>query len=214
MHEFIQRFGSYWSETEVEAAVWKLVGDAAAKGRLLVDLTSVELSRSTPLALLEPSTPPILPDPLPSSLEQAEDEDKEPLSAQVESGDDVLEYQGVIPGPTFDASVLEKEEDCVRFHRNLAAVTAVLTGGKLQSVAKEYHMAPSTLCYFVKRTQELGQIACVPNGSYHRERALRPEFQQVIRKLYSRHTKIHSIIEVKKVYLNYRMKPHPRAHFY
>ena len=184
VNEFIQHFGRRWSEIEVEAAVWKLAGDAAAEGRLLVDLTEVELSRSTPLALLEPSTPPILPDPLPSSLEKVEDEDNEPPSAQVES-DDVLEYQGVIPGPTFDASVLEKEEDRVRFHRNLAAVTAVLTGGKLQSVAKEYHMAPSTLCYFVKRTQELGQIACVPNGSYHRERALRPEFQQVIRKLYT-----------------------------
>ena len=32
----------------------------------------------------------------------------------IESGDDVLEYQGVIPGPTFDASTLEKEEDRVR----------------------------------------------------------------------------------------------------
>jgi Mu transposase, C-terminal len=185
VHEFIQRFGSHWSETEVEAAVWKLAGDAAAEGRLLVDLTEVELSRSMPLALLEPSAPPILPDPLPSSLEQAENESNEPQTVQIESGDAVLEYQGVIPGPTFDASSLEKVEDRVRFHRNLAAVTAVLAGRKQQSVAKEYHMAPSTLSYLVKRVQELGQIACVPNGSYHRERALRPEFQHLIRKLYT-----------------------------
>jgi transposase len=185
VNEFMQRFGSHWSETEVEAAVWKLVGDAAAEGRLLVDLTEVELSRSTPLALLEPGSPPILPDPLPSSLEKAEDESNELLSVRVASGNDALEDQGVILGPTFDASTLEKEEDRARFHRNLAAVTAVLTGKAQVSVAKEYNMAPSTLCYLVKRTQELGQIACVSNGSYHRDRALRPEFQQLIRKLYT-----------------------------
>src|SRR5207302_9822815 len=66
--EFVQRFGSQWSEAEVEAAVWKLVGDAAAEGRLLVDLAEVELSRATFLALLAPDTSPILPDPLPAEL--------------------------------------------------------------------------------------------------------------------------------------------------
>jgi hypothetical protein len=184
VNEFMQRFGSRWSETEVEAAMWKLAGDAAAEGRLFVDLTAVELSRSTPLVLLGPGTSPILPDPLPSSLEEAEDENRESVTIHSES-DDILKDQGVIPGPTFDASTLEKEEDRVRFLRNLSAVTTVLTGGKVQSVAKEHKMAPSTLCYFVKRAQELGQIACVPNGSYHRERALRAEFQQLIRKLYA-----------------------------
>src|SRR6266568_739123 len=52
--ELAQRFGPHWSEAEVEAAVWKLVGDAAACGRLLVDLAEVELSRSTGLSLLAP----------------------------------------------------------------------------------------------------------------------------------------------------------------
>ena len=54
LHELVQRFGSRWSDAEVEAAVWKLVGDAAAEGRLLVDLVEVDLARGTPLALLEP----------------------------------------------------------------------------------------------------------------------------------------------------------------
>src|SRR6266705_1645627 len=36
VHELVQRFGSHWCEAEVEAAVWKLLGDAAAQGRLLV----------------------------------------------------------------------------------------------------------------------------------------------------------------------------------
>src|SRR5947209_4459362 len=45
--ELVHRFGPHWSEAEVETAVWKLVGDAAAQGRLLVDLAEVELSRTT-----------------------------------------------------------------------------------------------------------------------------------------------------------------------
>src|SRR6266702_3134199 len=56
--ELVQRFGSHWSEAEVEAAVWKLVGDAAAEGHLLVDLAEVELSRSTGLSLLAPGASP------------------------------------------------------------------------------------------------------------------------------------------------------------
>lgn len=186
VNEFVHRFGPHWSEIEVEAAVWKLAGDAAAEGRLLVDLTAVELSRSTPLALIAPDLPPILPDPLPSSLEEHAEAERsnELLSVHLE-GDTALEHQGVIPGPTFDASVLENAEDQAHFHRNVAAVTAVLRGKKQSSVAEEYQMASSTLSYLVKRTKELGQIACVPHGSYHRERLLRPEFQQLIRKLYT-----------------------------
>src|SRR2546425_2161299 len=66
VNEFLHLFGSHWSEAEVEAAVWKMVGEAAAAGRLLLDLTEVELSRATPLA---PDALPILPYPLPSTLE-------------------------------------------------------------------------------------------------------------------------------------------------
>jgi len=68
--EFLQLFGSRWSEREVEAAFWKLVGDMAAEGRLLVDLTQTILDRTVPSAFLDPHTPPILPDALPSSLSE------------------------------------------------------------------------------------------------------------------------------------------------
>ncbi len=54
MQELIQLFGRHWSGPEVEAAVWKLIGDAEASGRLLVDLTEVDLELDTPLALLQP----------------------------------------------------------------------------------------------------------------------------------------------------------------
>jgi hypothetical protein len=68
IQELIRLFGKHWSAPEVEAAVWKLIGDAAAAGRLLVDLTEVDLELDTPLAILSPEAPPILPNPLPSEL--------------------------------------------------------------------------------------------------------------------------------------------------
>ncbi len=183
VHELVGRFGPHWSEGEVEAAVWKLVGDATASGRLLVDLAEVELSRGIPLALLEPGSPPILPDPLPSSLEEVEFDSPSP--AHSDEGDVVLDPRVGIPGPTFDASVLPTTEEQVLFNRHLAAVTAVLAGMGTSRVAKAYSMGRSTLSRLVRRTKELGQIACVPHGTYHRERALHPELQQLIRKLYT-----------------------------
>jgi hypothetical protein len=164
--------------------VWKLVGDMAAEGRLLVDLTSAELSRLTPLALLDPHTSPVLPDPLPSSLEEIE---TEPDLFQDEQNDEesLLDLQEGIPGPTFDASALENVEQQARFHRNLMAVQAVLSGRGTRGVAEAYGMAPSGLSRLVHRTKELGQIACVPYATYHRDRILRPEFQDLIRILYT-----------------------------
>src|SRR5712692_6181405 len=202
VHELVQRFGRNFSEAEVEAAVWKLVGDAAAAGRLLVDLTEVELSRGTPLALLEPDSPPILPDPLPSSLEEVEFDSlsQEPSS----EGDVVLDPRVGIPGPTFDASVLPTTEEQILFNRHLAAVTAVLAGMGVSKVAHAYEMGKSTLSRLVRRTKELGQIACVPYGTYHRERALHPELQQVIRQLYTQPIRpsvmaVYEDIEIKQV---------------
>jgi len=197
VHEFTQHFGSRWSDAEVEAAVWKLVAGMAAEGRLLVDLMAVELSRATPLALLDPAVPPIVPDSLPSSLEET-DQREATLPDSPGKGDDVaLDLQGLIPGPTFDASVLATAEQQARFHRNLAAVTEVLSGKSQGEVAKAHGMFPSALTRLVKRTKGLGQIACVPNATYHRDRALRPEFQQLIRKLYTQplHPTIMAIYE-------------------
>ena len=181
--ELVQCFGRYWSEAEVEAAIWKLVADAAAEGRLLVDLTEVELSRATSLALLAPGRSPILPDPLPSELEETGLVAS--ASSQGSDEDLVLDPHVGIPGPTFDASVLATAEEQARFHRNLAAVTAVLAGMRVRGVARAHGMAVSTLSRLVRRTKELGQIACVPNATYHRDRLLHPELQQLIRKLYT-----------------------------
>lgn len=185
IHELVRLFGRHWSGPEVEAAAWKLIGDAAAAGRLLVDLTEVDLELDIPLALLSPEASPILPDPLPSEfLEAVANHEMEPTFSSEEDAV-VFSSHRAIPGPTFDASVLETAEQQAHFHRNLTAVTAVLEGKILQSVAEQCALSVSTLGRLVQRTKELGQIACVPYGTYHRDRILRPEFQQLIRKLYT-----------------------------
>ena len=108
-----------------------------------------------------------------------------PLPREPPSEEDLLLDPRVgIPGPTFDASVLPTTQEQILFNRHLAAVTAVLAGMGTSHVAHAYDMGKSTLARLVRRTKELGQIACVPYGTYHRERALHPELQQLIRKLY------------------------------
>jgi len=194
VHEFSQRSGQQWSEAEVEATVWKLIADAAATGHLLVDLTDIVLDRLTPLAFLDPQALPILPDPLPASLDVIDVPDTTPLPPEVPD-DGALLPTTTIPGPPFDASTLETPEKQARFHRNLAAVSAVLTGETLPSVAERYAMAVSALWRLVQRTKDHGQIACVPYGTYRRERTLHPAFQQLIRKLYI-HAKRPSIMEI------------------
>ena len=57
-----------WPANPVEAAIWKVVADAAAQGHLLVDLEQFTLSRTLPLALLPPDAPPLVPSPLPDTL--------------------------------------------------------------------------------------------------------------------------------------------------
>jgi transposase len=183
--ELVHLFGSRWSEVEVEATVWKLVGDAMAEGRLLVDLAEVDLSLSTLLTLLEPGSAPILPDPLPSSLEEMRGSDGAFLPSSTEREETARQIEQSIAAPTFDASVLETGEEQAHFHRNLAAVTDVLAGKTLRRVAQASGMAPSTLSRLVRRTKELGQIACVPHRAYHRDRALHPAFEELIRTLYT-----------------------------
>jgi transposase len=135
------------------------------------------------LYLHAPGRSPILPDPLPSELEETGW--VESASSHGSDEDLALHPHVGIPGPTFDASVLATAEEQVRFHRNLAAVTAVLAGMRVSGVARAHGMATSTLSRLVRRTKELGQIACVPHATYHRDRLVHPELQQLIRKLYT-----------------------------
>ncbi len=184
VNEWVSRFGSKFSPPEVEAAVWKLVAEAAAEGRLLVDLTEVELSRSTELALLDPSLPPILPDPLPQALEPAEGGSQEPLPLLESEARPIL-AQEIMAGATFDGSQLSNPEQRARFHRNLAAVQARAAGEPRRLVAQRYGMHPFTLARLEQRVQQFGQIACVSHATYHRDRQLHPAFEALLRKLYT-----------------------------
>lgn len=151
MNELVRCLGPHWSSAEVKAAIWKLVGDAAAEGRLLVDLAEVELSHEASLALLPPESCPILPEPLPSSLEEAGFDVV--LIPQADEGDLSLDPSVGIPGSTFDASALATSEEQVRFHRNLAAATAVLAGMSLRTVSEAHGIPRATLGRLVSRTK-------------------------------------------------------------
>ncbi len=131
---------------------------ARQRGNGTVDLERHTLDRKIPLALLPPEAPPLVPDPLPDTLLP------EPRGAPPAVS---LESRTPLPGPTFDASQLpEKRRE--QFHRNLRAVSQVLAGATQTSVAAESGIPRTTLSRLVRRTKQLGQIACVPlGGSSH-----------------------------------------------
>src|SRR5258708_37350517 len=139
------------------------------------------LDRETSLSLCDSTSPPILPDPLPCTLEYDDQSIESPM--ELPSAKPSRVQSEIIPGPTFDASTLESDEERDRFYRNLAAVTAVLAGEPRRQVAKEYQMHPFTLARLEQRVQQFGQRACVPHATYHRDRTLRAEFQELLRKL-------------------------------
>ncbi len=193
VEEVVLRLLDRWSVTLVEAAIWKMMADAAACGHLLVDLTEKHLDRRLPLALLPPDASPIAPPPLPDTLPYISVAVEPPASPS----------PTVIPGPPFDGTTLE---DAKREHylRNLRAVEAVLAGAQVSSTAKAAKMAPSTLSRLVQRTRELGAIACVPYGSRTRKFAFHPAFQECIRRLYLLPTRlsiaaIHEHTEMRQV---------------
>jgi hypothetical protein len=97
--ELVRLHGCHWSEPEVEAAVWKLAGDAAAAGHLLLDLTEVVLDRTTPLVLLAPSAIPILAEPLPTTLILPPTAPEEPPSTELHPDEEPLVEGPLLPGP-------------------------------------------------------------------------------------------------------------------
>jgi len=120
---------------------------------LLVDLTSVSLTRLTPLICLPSDSMPILPDPLPSELSES----RSSFLEEVQDESDQRENQLT----TFDDSTLEGPVR-ERFLRNVRAVEQVLAGSSAVEVAQETQIARSTLLRLVQRTRTLGVRACVP----------------------------------------------------
>ncbi len=174
VEEIAGRFGQKFPTFLVEAAIWKIVGDSAADGHLLVDLEQFTLDRKLPLARLSPDAAPLVPDPLPDTLLPEPARDVVSVS---------LESSAPVPGPTFDASTLD-EKQREQFHRNLRAVEQVLAGAPQTRIAEKEGIPRSTLGRLVRRTRQLGQIACVPHGSYRRSTTMHPAFQECIRRLF------------------------------
>src|SRR6266542_1291733 len=174
VNEVTSRLEHKFPTNLVEAAIWRVVGDSAAQGHLLVYLEQFTLDRTLPLALLPPDAPPLVPDPLPDTL----------LPEPVQEGVTISsESTQLVPGPTFDASRFP-EPQREQFPRNLRAVSQVLAGATQTSVAEKEGLPRSTLGRLVRRTRQLGQIACVPHGSYRRQTTLHPAFQDCIHRLF------------------------------
>ncbi len=102
----------------------------------------------------------------------------------LEDGDKPVNLSSTFDDSTLEAPVRE------RFLRNLRAVEAVLAGVTVVDAAREHQIARSTLSRLVQRTRTRGVLACVPHGTYSRERDLHPAFQEVIRRLYLLPTKL------------------------
>jgi transposase len=66
----------------------------------------------------------------------------------------------------------------------LRAVSQVLAGAPQTRIAEKEGIPRSTLGRLVRRTRQLGQIACVPHGSYRRSTTMHPAFQECIRRLF------------------------------
>ena len=194
VEEIERRLGQRWPVSLMEAALWKMVADAAAAGHLLVDLEQFTLERTLPLALLPPDAVPIVPAPLPDTLLPEPARDAATIS---------LEANTPTLGPTIDASALPQRQR-EQFHRNLRAVEQVLAGASQTRVAAKSGISRSTLSRLVQRTRELGQIACVPHGSYTRKTTMHPAFSECIRQLYLLPTRlsmraIHEHMEISRV---------------
>ena len=195
VEEIEQRLAQRWPLPLIEATIWKIVADAAARGHLLVDLQQLTLDRQLPLALLPPEAAALPFDPFPDTLLV---EEKSVSAIPVSSLPNPP-----IAGPTFDASTLpEKQRE--QFYRNLRAVEQVLAGASQTRIATESGISRSWLSQLVQRTKALGQIACVPHGSYTRKTTMHPAFQECIRRLYLLPTQlsmtaIHEHMEMRQV---------------
>jgi transposase len=195
VEEVEQRLAGRWPLPLAEATIWKIVADAAARGHLLVDLHQQTLDRQLPLALLPPEAIALPFDPFPDTLLV---EGKSVSTTPVQASPNTP-----IAGPTFDASTLpEKLRE--QFYRNLRAVEQVLAGTSQSRIATESGISRSWLSHLVQRTKAIGQIACVPHGSYTRKPTMHPAFQECIRRLYLLPTQlsmtaIHEHMEMRQV---------------
>ena len=113
VRELVRRLSAQWSDQEIEAAAWKIAGDAAAAGHLLADVSAVTLDLDTALALLAPDLEPIIPAPLPTAPAPG---------MSLATGRDPADAPALIdtepyPGPTIDAAQIASPDNRAAFLR-------------------------------------------------------------------------------------------------
>jgi len=185
-HELVAHYGPRFSPEHVEAAVRKLVGDAAALGCMVFDLSHADFTGESPFRLLDPDDPdlePILPAWLPDSLEGLIADDVPDEEDTEQTGP--INLTG-LPGPAYDAEAIENAKRREDFIDNLAAVTAFISGDeKKGEIAKAHGMTRQNLGYLVRRAQKHGQAACVPYWVYDSDkRGLHAAIKDKIRELW------------------------------
>ena len=180
VEEVESRLAGRWPAHLIEAAIWKIVADAAAQGHLLVDLEQHTLDRMLPLALLPPDAAPLVPDPLPDTLLAN--------ALVVAVSTTSPELHAPVPGPTFDASTLNEKQQ-QHFHRNLRAVEQVLAGALQTTVAAESGIPRSTLGRLVKRTREtrVKLPVCLMAATLEKPPCIPPSRNASVGSIYSRH---------------------------
>ena len=191
------------SKVEVEATLWKMIGDAAASGHLLFNLAEVPLKRATPLALLDPALIPLLPEPLPDSLLPAHED----AGLQDGAGPMIPSMGVVVDSLDQDENDTEEDTDLLvsalpdipgkpinsddllpavrdRFEQCRKAVYEVLNGAPIRATAQKYQLGRTELYRLGHRVREHGEIALIPHEIHQGRPLLRSEFRKLIRELY------------------------------
>lgn len=184
--DLVAQLAPHWSEHEVEGAVWKCAGDAAAQGQLLFDLASQQLTLDAPLALQDPSFEPILPPPLPSQIlpgGSEEDADEDERGEWVRDGESD-NFDGVSRG-SIDPSSISSEEQRRRFERLRSAVYEVQDGYGLRATASKYELSASNLSRLLARWRVSGDVVLLPHRLHRGSPRLHPDVRSCIAELYS-----------------------------
>ena len=185
VQELVERLRERWPQAEKEAAIWKRCAESAARGHLLVDLASVSLTRLTPLICLSPDSPPILPDPLPSELaSNASVAASESLEAEPEPDQrvSIISTGSRLHPPRHPARALPAPSAGRR--------SCASRGDSRRDGPRSADCSLDALASGAAHVAQLGAMACVPYATYSRERVLHPAFQEAIRLLYTRPTRL------------------------
>ena len=189
-----------FAPVELEGAIWKIIGDAAASGHLMADLVAEHVTRYSRLALQDPTRDPILPDPLPHSLQWVEAGTAQPVtqtktlsvgqsrnafdSSVDDESDLLLVASSELPGLPIDPAELpETVRD--RYERNRGAVFDVLHGAQIRATAAKYRIGKSELSRLARRAREHGEDALIGHAVHKSTPQLRPEFAKLIRELHN-----------------------------